>query len=173
MFLVASRASIVAAACAWVALLCLPPVSSGADTSVPPDSINSLAAAVGDSIPLAGRVVYLDFWASWCAPCRSSFPWMQTLQDKYRDKGFQVVTVNLDSDPKLGHKFLAEMKTRLPVYFDPKGALAKQYQLEVMPTTFVYGRDGKLRFHHEGFRPKEAASVESQITALLQEKATE
>jgi thiol-disulfide isomerase/thioredoxin len=170
--LVASRATKVAAAWALLAMLLVIPVSSNADTDVSPDSIETLTSVVGDSIPLAGRVVYLDFWASWCTPCRASFPWMKTLQDKYRDKGLQVVTINLDNDPAAGRKFLGEMKSPLPVFFDPKGTLAKQYQIEVMPTSFVYGRDGKLEFRHEGFQPRETSSLESKIAALLQEKAT-
>ncbi len=172
MVLVASRAAKVAVAWALPALLFVMPVCSNADRAVSTSAVTTLASAPGDSIPLAGRVVYLDFWASWCAPCRASFPWMRTLQDKYRAQGLQVVTIDLDSDPATGRKFLQEVNSSLPVIFDSKGSLAKQYGLEVMPTSFIYGRDGKLEFRHEGFHPREAAALESRIAALLQEKAT-
>jgi thiol-disulfide isomerase/thioredoxin len=145
-------------------------VSSKADTPVA-DSIAAIASVAGDSIPLAGHVVYVDFWASWCGPCRASFPWMKTLLDKYRKQGLEVVTVNLDGDPAAGRKFLAEMKSSLPVIFDPKGSLAKQYEIEAMPTSFVYGRDGKLRSRHEGFQKRDAAALETLVTSLLGEKA--
>jgi thiol-disulfide isomerase/thioredoxin len=145
-------------------------VSSKTDNAVSPDSIASLVSAVGDSISLSGRVVYLDFWASWCAPCRSSFPWMKSLQAKYGKQGLQVVTIDVDTDPAAGRKFLSEMQASLPVINDPKGKVAKQYQLAAMPTSFIYGRDGKLRFRHEGFNPKESAALEAKIASLLQEK---
>jgi peroxiredoxin len=95
---------------------------------------------------------------------------MKSLQAKYGDQGLQVVTVDVDADPAAGRKFLSEMHVSLPVISDPKGMIAKQYQLEVMPTSFVYGRDGKLQFRHEGFHPQESAALESKIAALLQEK---
>jgi thiol-disulfide isomerase/thioredoxin len=170
---VAVRAAKFVAIGSFASLLCLSPVSSDADTTDPSVSISTLASVFGDSLPLAGHVVYLDFWASWCTPCRSSFPWMNSLLARYRDMGLQVVTIDLDSDPKLGREFLGAVKSTLPVFFDPKGSLAKQYRLEAMPTSFAYGRDGKLEFRHEGFHPKEAALLEAQISALLQEKHTQ
>jgi thiol-disulfide isomerase/thioredoxin len=161
----------VRACCLLSMLFCTAPASSVADTPVPSESIATLAAVAGDSIPLEGRVVYLDFWASWCGPCRSSFPWMQALLAKYHDRGLEIVTVNLDRDPAAGRKFLRDMQCSLPVLFDPKGSLAKQYGLEAMPTAFVYRRDGKLGSRHEGFHPKESAALESLIATLLQEEA--
>jgi cytochrome c biogenesis protein CcmG/thiol:disulfide interchange protein DsbE len=168
----ASRASKAVSAVAFLLMFLLAPVSSKADNDVLPDSIATLASALGDSIPLDGRVVYVDFWASWCMPCRGSFPWMESLQKKYGERGLQVVTINVDADPAAGAKFVHEMKSSLPVIHDPKGTIAQRYKLEVMPTSFVYGRDGKLQFRHEGFRPKESAALESKIAALLQEKPT-
>lgn len=144
-------------------------LSSNADTHVA-DSIATLASVVADSIPLAGHVVYVDFWASWCGPCRASFPWMNALRDKHHKQGLEVVTVNLDSDPAAGRKFLDAMKSSLPVIFDPKGSLAQQYRLEVMPTSFVYGRDGRLKSRHEGFQPRDTAALETLVISLLEEK---
>ena len=162
-----------AGAITGIALLLICPLSalsSNADTHVA-DSIAAIASVAGDSIPLAGHVVYVDFWASWCGPCRASFPWMKSLSDRYRKQGLEVVTVNLDSDPAAGRKFLAEMKSSLPVIFDPKGSLAQQYKIEAMPMSFVYGRDGKLRSHHEGFRSEDAGALETLVVSLLGEKA--
>lgn len=147
-----------------------PALSSKADTHVS-DSIATLAPVVGDSIPLAGHVVYVDFWASWCGPCRASFPWMKALLGKYHKQGLEVVTVNLDSDPAAGRKFLDAMKVSLPVIFDSKGSLAQQYRLEVMPTSFVYGRDCKLKSRHEGFQPRDTDALETLVVTLLGEKA--
>jgi len=136
-----------------------------------PETLEELVAATQDSIPLAGRVVYLDFWASWCTPCRSSLPWLAGMQSKYQEQGLQVVAVNLDSDETAARKFLAKMNAPLRVVMDPKGKLAKKYRLEVMPTSFLYGRDGKLKRRHEGFHVEDSASLETLISALLREQS--
>jgi thiol-disulfide isomerase/thioredoxin len=138
--------------------------------AAPPRSIAVLDSVVNDSIPLVGNVVYVDFWASWCVPCRDSFPWMQELRKRYGARGLQVVTVNVDRDPAAGRKFLAQMKSTLPVVFDPGGALAGRYGLEAMPSSFIYGRDGALKRQTAGFHRKECASIESAIDTLLGEK---
>ena len=172
MISMASRASKAVSAVAFLLVILLAPASSKADNDVLPDSIATLGPALGDSIPLLGRVVYVDFWASWCMPCRASFPWMESLQKRYGARGFQIVTIDVDSDPAAGTKFHRDMNSSLPVIHDPKGTIAQRYNLQVMPTSFVYGRDGKLQFRHEGFYPKQSAALESKIAALLQEKAT-
>jgi peroxiredoxin len=92
------------------------------------------------------------------------------LLEKYRDKGLQVVTINLDRDHKAARKFLDDTHASLPVVYDPAGKLAKLYDLQVMPTSVVYGRDGTPRLRKEGFNPKETESVERLIRALLEEK---
>jgi cytochrome c biogenesis protein CcmG/thiol:disulfide interchange protein DsbE len=128
----------------------------------------------GRSVSLAdyrGQVVYLDFWASWCVPCRDSFPWMNTLMATYRERGLRVVSVNLDKKPAVARKFMKDMHATFPVVFDSTGTLAKRYRLEVMPTSFLYGRDGKLRRREEGFHMDEhAISMENTIESLLKEK---
>jgi cytochrome c biogenesis protein CcmG/thiol:disulfide interchange protein DsbE len=136
-----------------------------------PQNISVIQSAAGDSLALSGRVVYVDFWASWCVPCRESFPWMKSLKDRYGKRGLQIVTINVDKDPAAARAFLEKMGASLPVVYDGKGDLAKQYRLEVMPTSFIYGRDGTLRATHEGFHPKESAEREAFITTLLEEKA--
>jgi peroxiredoxin len=96
---------------------------------------------------------------------------MKALLGKYHKQGLEVVTVNLDSDPAAGRKFLDAMKVSLPVIFDSKGSLAQQYRLEVMPTSFVYGRDCKLKSRHEGFQPRDTDALETLVVTLLGEKA--
>lgn len=145
----------------------LPSISSAAPRT--PETIAAVDSALADSTTLTGKVVYVDFWASWCVPCRKSYPWMRELAAKYHDRGFEVVTVNVDKDKALADKFLAEVKTALPVIYDPKGGLAKLYELKVMPTSFIYGRDGALKATHEGFHPSDGAELESFIENLLKE----
>lgn len=155
-----------------VALLALWAASASDGAAKAPSSIAVLDSLTGDSTVVDGNVVYVDFWASWCVPCRRSFPWMMQLRRKYEDQGLQIVTVNVDRNRAAAAKFLDATRASLPVVYDPSGKLAKLYDLQVMPTTFIYGRDGTLRRIQAGFHPGETAAVESLVRNLLQEKST-
>ena len=118
-----------------------------------------------------GEVVYVDFWASWCGPCRKSFPWLANLQEADRKRGLVVLTVNVDRERKAADRFLNEVGVQLPVVYDPQGKLAGTYKLEGMPSCFIYDRAGKLRVTHDGFVPGGTETeLEPQIEALLSEK---
>ena len=114
-----------------------------------------------------GKVVLLDFWASWCAPCRKSFPWMNALQKKYGDKGFVVVAVNVDTDRQLASEFLQAVPAQFHVEYDPKGTLATQLNVAAMPTSFLLDRTGKIVKQHAGFREAQLAAREQEIEQLL------
>uniref|UniRef100_UPI000198F7C9 Putative Thiol:disulfide interchange protein DsbE n=1 Tax=Chlorobaculum tepidum (strain ATCC 49652 / DSM 12025 / NBRC 103806 / TLS) TaxID=194439 RepID=UPI000198F7C9 len=114
-----------------------------------------------------GSVVYLDFWASWCGPCRQSFPWMNQMQAKYKAKGFQVVAVNLDAKTGDAMKFLAQVPAEFTVAFDPKGQTPRLYGVKGMPTSFLIDRNGKVLLQHVGFRPADKEALEQQILAAL------
>jgi thiol-disulfide isomerase/thioredoxin len=122
-----------------------------------------------DLKPYAGRVVYVDFWASWCQPCRSSFPWLNELQKKYGERGLTVLMVNEDHDRKAAEAFLAELGGELQIVWDVENKFALAYELQAMPSSFLIGRDGRLRTSHVGFDPKQTAGVEAEIEALLAE----
>ena len=117
-----------------------------------------------------GRVVYLDFWASWCGPCRQSFPWMQTLKNTYADQGLTVLAVNLDSDRAEADRFLRQFSPTFDVRFDPKGELAAFYKVHDMPSSVLIDRHGVTRFIHAGFRPLDAPVYEAQVRELLAER---
>jgi thiol-disulfide isomerase/thioredoxin len=152
-------------------LTSLAAVPSSSRAGKAPESIAVLDSLTGDSAISRGSVVYVDFWASWCVPCRKSFPWMMKLLDEYGDKGLQVIAINVDRDRDAARKFLDDTHASLDVVYDPAGKLAKLYDLQVMPTSFVYGRDGTLRLREDGFNPNETDSVERLIRTLLEEKA--
>jgi cytochrome c biogenesis protein CcmG, thiol:disulfide interchange protein DsbE len=140
------------------------PVAPGGPRPAPRFSLPGVAGPVAlDS--LRGRVVYVDFWASWCGPCRASFPWMATMQQRYSDRGFTVVAVNLDKDRKAADAFLARYPAGFPVAFDPAGTVAEAYGVPGMPTSYLIGRDGTIRCTHVGFVPRKAGELE----ALIQE----
>ena len=116
---------------------------------------------------LRGKAVLVDFWASWCGPCRQSFPWMNGLQKRYGDKGLAIVAVNLDKDRELASHFLAEMPAAFTVAFDPSGKTAESYRVKALPTTFLVSPDGKLLLTHTGFDAKHASEFEAQIAEAL------
>lgn len=114
-----------------------------------------------------GKVVYLDFWASWCVPCRHSFPWMNDMQKKYMSKGLVVVTINMDKKRTLANEFLKRFPASFVVAFDPEGKTAESYEVMGMPSSYIINRKGELVYSHVGFREKTASKIETQITNAL------
>jgi cytochrome c biogenesis protein CcmG, thiol:disulfide interchange protein DsbE len=98
-----------------------------------------------------GKVVYLDFWASWCGPCKQSFPFMNSLQSRYADKGLVIVAVNVDTAREDAQRFLTQVPADFKIAYDPKGEVAKEYAIKGMPSSFLIGRDGKVLSAHTGF----------------------
>ena len=118
----------------------------------------------------AGSVVYVDFWASWCGPCRQSFSWMNDTQEKYRSQGLKIIGVNRDSKSEDAKKFLAQIPAKFTIAFDSKGVVPRNYGVKGMPTSFLIGRDGKIIFQHLGFKDADRESLEKQIKAALEAK---
>ena len=124
-------------------------------------------ASVAHLSELRGKVVYLDFWASWCGPCKQSFPWMNEMQKKYAAKGLQVVAINLDAKRADADSFLAQSPALFALAFDPKGESARRVGVKAMPTSVLVGADGKLIYLHRGFSNEDRAELESHIAASL------
>lgn len=120
-----------------------------------------------------GKVLYLDFWASWCKPCRQSFPWMDAMQKKYAADGLVIVAVDEDEQPAEAQKFLTEERPGFSILPDPKGALAQRYALIGMPSSFLIGRDGQVIHKHQGFFQDSPAALEAEIRAALGKAAGE
>ncbi|MEQ1548826.1 MAG: TlpA disulfide reductase family protein [Chakrabartia sp.] len=116
-----------------------------------------------------GKVVYLDFWASWCGPCKQSFPYMKGLAQKYGPNGFVILTVNLDRSRPQADAFLRKVGVALPVTYDSSGTLAKQYNVKDMPTSVLFDRQGRVRFTHKGFHLKELNAYQAHIDQLIKE----
>lgn len=121
----------------------------------------------------AGKVVVLDFWASWCVPCRRSFPWLNAMHEKYADDGLVIVGVNLDLERAEADRFLAEFPAAFKIVYDEKKALAKRFEVMAMPSTYVIGRNGKVVETHLGFKVKEQAEYEAAMVSALAQNGTE
>ena len=147
------------------------PLSAGAQNAIPAPDFQ-LPTADGGTVRLAdlrGKVVYLDFWATWCPPCRRSFPWMNTLHERYHDQGLVIVAVSLDHSHKNMERFLGETRPRFIVAFDREGEVGDRYHVQAMPTSVIIDREGRIRRIHQGFRKKDTPELEREIEALLNE----
>lgn len=118
----------------------------------------------------AGKVVYLDFWASWCAPCRTSFPLLNKLHEKLKAQGFMVLAVNLDEDKANAEKFLKEIPVSFSVLRDADGSWSDKYGVESMPTSYIIDKQGVVQNIHRGFASDDIKELEAKITALLAKK---
>ena len=125
------------------------------------------AAPPAGLAPVEGQVVWVDFWASWCVPCRRSFPWLNSMHRKYGSDGLQIIAVNLDKDRALADAFLMEVPAEFALRFDPAGALAKQYGVQAMPSSFLIDAEGNMLATHAGFRTADTADYERAITDAL------
>lgn len=117
-----------------------------------------------------GKVVYIDFWASWCVPCRKSFPWMNAMQAKYKPEGLVVLGINLDEDKQAAKKFLQQIPAKFTIAYDPDGETPGKYQLAVMPTSYLIDRSGNIVGSHRGFKKSQTTEMEHKISALLRKK---
>jgi len=130
--------------------------------------------ALRDSAPVAlagfrGRVTYVDFWASWCVPCRESMPLLDTLYKRHRDAGFAVVGVNKDVSAVDAERFLKRVAVSFPLAADAKDAAARAFDVKAMPSGYLVDRKGVVRRVHRGFTAETAASLEREIESLLKE----
>jgi len=114
-----------------------------------------------------GKVVMVDFWASWCGPCRQSFPWLNNMSAKYQQQGLHIIGVNLDSESAQAKQFLKELPADFEIMFDPDGQYADFYDLKAMPTSLLFDRNGKLESRHNGFLTDESARYEADLMSLL------
>ena len=130
----------------------------------------TLPAAKGDPVALdklRGKVVYVDFWASWCGPCRRSFPWMNDMQQKYGGKGFVVIGINVDKKRADADKFLAQNPANFTIVFDEAGATPTAYAVKGMPSSYLIDGKGNVVFVERGFLDEHKADLEQRIAALV------
>jgi peroxiredoxin len=115
-----------------------------------------------------GKVVYLDFWASWCAPCLTAIPEVEKMRGEFPADEFQVIAINLDTKTKKALRFLEKHPIGYPSASDPKGSLPGQYGVDTMPTSYLIDRDGVIRYVHRGFTRGDGSKLRHEIRALLE-----
>ena len=137
-------------------------------------SLLALSARTGEAdLDLSryrGQVVVVDFWASWCKPCRESIPWLNEMRSRYAADGLVVIGVNVDAEHADAEKFLRDVPIRFDVVFDPSGALAQRFNVAGMPTTLFFDRTGKLVQSRIGFRVARKDDEEASLQKLLSQK---
>lgn len=154
---------VVAAAFAAAASAALPRVGSPA-----PDFV--LKSATGHNIRLSelrGQVVLINFWASWCGPCREELPLLEKLHARYRKAGFALLAVNIDDDRANADTLLRKLGVGLAPLYDGDKRVAKRYDVDTMPATLIVDRDGRVRYVHRGFRRGYEAKYEREVRELL------
>lgn len=130
----------------------------------------TLPTLTGGTVTLSahkGEVVYVDFWATWCPPCRKSFPWMEQIYRKYKDAGLTIIAVSIDGKQESIEAFLRSNPVSFIIAHDKGGKTGDKFGLQGMPTSYLIGRDGSLHYTHAGFRESDKDILETRIKALL------
>lgn len=148
-------------------------------------SLNAHALSVGQASPdftlpsstgknirlqeLRGQVVLINFWASWCGPCRQEMPLLEDIYKKYSKLGFTILGINVEQDSSKAATYLRDVPVTFPILFDTQNTLSKLYDVNAMPTTVIVDRSGKIRYIHAGYKPGYEETYKKQIKDLIKE----
>ncbi|HEX5459156.1 MAG TPA: TlpA disulfide reductase family protein [Steroidobacteraceae bacterium] len=130
----------------------------------------TLQSTSGQQVSLAqfkGDVVMINFWASWCSPCRQEMPLLDSIYRKYKDMGFELIGVNVEPDPKSANAWLKATPVSYPILYDPQSKVSQLYQVQAMPTTVIIDRSGTVRFLHRGYLPGDENAYLNSIRSLI------
>jgi len=144
--------------------------SAGELSRVAPDF--DLTARDGGRVALSdlsGQVVMVNFWATWCGPCRAEMPHLEALYQRYSDLGFTLLGVNVEEGSSGADKFLEETPVSFPILFDPENNVSELYDVVAMPSTVLIDKSGNMRYIHHGYQPGYENEYQSQIRALIRE----
>jgi peroxiredoxin len=144
--------------------------SSGMEGQQAPDF--ALKSSTGENLRLSeyrGDVVMINFWATWCGPCRQEMPLLEELYSRYQRVGFNLLGVNIDDDSRRAMQMAEELGINFPVLFDASKEVSKLYEVEAMPVTVLVDREGTVRYVHHGYKPGYEDKYMDQIRSLLRE----
>jgi len=147
-------------------------VSAARDLVGAPAPDFTLSGLSGPNLRLSeyqGRVVMINFWATWCGPCRQEMPALQTIYQRYEPAGFTLLGVNVDAEPDGARRMAEEMGVSFPLLFDASKEVSKLYDVRAMPVTVLVDRDGTVRYVHHGYKPGYESDYLDQVRSLLRE----
>ncbi len=146
------------------------PLPAASLTGPAPDF--TLKSRGGENIKLSelrGQVVMINFWASWCGPCRQEMPLLDQLYQRYQPMGFTLLGVNVEEDSRAADKVLSQIPVSFPILYDNKNQVSETYDVSAMPSTVLIDRDGKVRYLHKGYLPGYEEDYQQQIRELVRE----
>jgi peroxiredoxin len=144
--------------------------SSGLEGQAAPDF--ALKSSSGENLRLSeyrGDVVMINFWATWCGPCRQEMPLLDELYTRYERVGFNLLGVNIDDDSRRAMQMIEELGVSFPVLFDARKEVSKLYEVDAMPVTVLVDREGNVRYVHHGYKPGYEEKYLDQVRSLLRE----
>lgn len=146
------------------------PASSGLSGQPAPDF--ALKSSTGENLRLSeyrGDVVMINFWATWCGPCRQEMPLLDELYSRYRRVGFNLLGVNIDDDSRRAMDMISELGVTFPVLFDSRKDVSRLYEVDAMPVTIIVDREGNVRHIHQGYKPGYEQKYLDEVRSLLRE----
>jgi len=147
-------------------------LSQAAEEGQSPPQCSATMADAGKTLDLSaykGKVVLIDFWATWCPPCKKSMPFLNGLRNERMKEGFEIIAINVDEDSEEAKRFLTSNLVDYPMAFDPKGDCPAKYGVMAMPSSYLIDKTGKIRKIHLGFRDEDQAMLRDHVSALLAE----
>ena len=132
----------------------------------------ALRSSTGENLRLSeyrGDVVMINFWATWCGPCRQEMPLLDDLYNRYQRVGFNLLGVNIDDDSSRAMDMMAELGVNFPVLFDERKEVSRMYDVDAMPVTILVDREGNVRYVHQGYKPGYEELYLDEIRSLLRE----
>jgi peroxiredoxin len=168
----AARIRTLAAAALLGTALVAPALAREVGQTAPDFSAPGVAGGTVSLAPYRGKVIYLDFWASWCGPCAQALPALDSLRKEFPESDFQVLAVNVDRQASLARAFLKKRPVGYPSALDPKGEIPATFDVQTMPTSFLIDRNGVIQHIQRGFRPDDVPELRNQIQRLVAQPRT-
>jgi len=156
---------------ALFAILLNPALAGDVNESAPDFTLPGDGGQAVSLSDLRGQVVMINFWASWCGPCRQEMPLLEQIHQRYESLGFTLLGVNVEENSSDAKAFLEDRPVSFPILFDPDNGVSKLYDVIAMPSTVLIDRQGNVRYLHHGFKPGYENDYQDQVRALVRERS--